>query len=237
MPCLTPRAPLASRSRRSVGARALKQAIEARRFGRLCLCSAYVKWHRSAEYYQGWKGTLAIDGGGAVINQSIHAIDLLQWLVGMPAEVFAWKTRRVHLSIEAEDTACASLRFADGALGSFEATTAAYPGWERRIEICGEFGSAAIEDDRIVHWDFREARPEDAKWLALGAGSAASGAGAPDQISIAGHQRQIEDMVLALRGDTPLVIDGDQARNAVALVRAIYESAERGVAVKPAPAR
>ena len=224
-------------ARFSVGARALKQAIEAGRFGRLCLCSAYVKWHRSAEYYQGWKGTLAIDGGGAVINQSIHAVDLLQWLVGMPAEVFAWKTRCVHLAIEAEDTACASLRFADGALGSIEATTAAYPGWERRIEICGEFGSAAIEDDRIVRWDFRDARPEDEKWLALGAGSAASGAGAPDQISIAGHQRQIEDMVLALRSDTPLLIDGDQARNAVALVRAIYESAERGVAVKPAAAK
>ena len=225
-------------ARFSVGARALKEAIDAGRFGRLCLCSAYVKWHRSAEYYHGWKGTLAIDGGGAVINQSIHAIDLLQWLVGMPAEVFAWKTRRVHLAIEAEDTACASLRFADGALGSLEATTAAYPGWERRIEICGEFGSAAIEDDRIVHWDFRDARPEDARWLALGAGEgAASGAGAPDQISIAGHQRQIEDMVLALRGDTSLLIDGDQARNAVALVRAIYESAERGVPVKPAAAR
>ncbi len=224
-------------ARFSVGARALKQAIEAGRFGRLCLCSAYVKWHRSAEYYHGWKGTLAIDGGGAVINQSIHAVDLLQWLVGMPAEVFAWKTRRVHLGIEAEDTACASLRFADGALGSLEATTAAYPGWERRIEICGEFGSAAIEDDRIVRWDFREARPEDEKWLTQGAGSAASGAGAPDQISIAGHQRQIEDMVRALRGDTPLLIDGDQARNAVALVRAIYESAERGVPVKPAVAK
>jgi predicted dehydrogenase len=224
-------------ARFSVGARALKQAIEAGRFGRLCLCSAYVKWHRSAEYYHGWKGTLAIDGGGAVINQSIHAIDLLQWLVGMPAEVFAWKTRRVHLGIEAEDTACASLRFADGALGTIEATTAAYPGWERRIEICGEFGSAAIEDDRIVRWDFRDALPEDDKWLALGAGSAASGAGAPDQISIAGHQRQIEDMVLALRGDTSLLIDGEQARNAVALVRAIYESAERGVPVKPAAAK
>ena len=224
-------------ARFSVGARALKQAIEAGRFGRLCLCSAYVKWHRSAEYYHGWKGSLAIDGGGAVINQSIHAVDLLQWLVGMPAEVFAWKTRRVHLGIEAEDTACASLRFANGALGSLEATTAAYPGWERRIEICGEFGSAAIEDDRIVRWDFRDAQPEDEKWLALGAGSAASGAGAPDQISIAGHQRQIEDMVLALRGDTSLLIDGDQARNAVALVRAIYESAERGVPVKPAAAK
>ena len=220
-------------ARFSAGARAVKEAIDAGRFGRLCLCSAYVKWHRTAQYYSGWKGTLALDGGGAVINQAIHAVDLLQWLAGMPAEVFAWKTRRVHLGIEAEDTACAALKFASGALGTIEATTAAYPGWERRIEICGELGSAAIEDDRIVRWDFRDERPEDAELRARGASAGAgSGAAAPDQISFEGHQKQIEDMVLALRGNTPLLVDGRQARNTVALVRAIYESAESGVVVK-----
>jgi UDP-N-acetyl-2-amino-2-deoxyglucuronate dehydrogenase len=228
-------------ARFSAGACAVKDAIDAGRFGRLCLCSAYVKWQRTAQYYSGWKGTLALDGGGALINQAIHAVDLLQWLAGMPVEVFAWKTRRVHLGIEAEDTACAALKFASGALGTIEATTAAYPGWERRIEICGEAGSVAIEDDRIVRWDFRDARPEDAELRALGAlGACAgggSGAGAPDQISFAGHQKQIEDMVLALRGNTPLLIDGRQARNTVALVRAIYESAESGAAVKLAAAR
>lgn len=219
-------------ARFSIGARAVKQAIDCGRFGRLCLCSAYVKWHRAPAYYTGWKGTLAIDGGGALMNQAIHAVDLLQWFAGMPTEVFAWKTRRVHLGIEAEDTACATFRFADGALGTLEASTAVYPGWERRIEICGEFGSAAIEDDRIVRWDFRETRPEDAQWLALSAGDdSASGAGAPDQISIAGHQQQIENLVHALRDETGLLIDGGQARNAVALVRALYESAERGVPV------
>jgi len=220
-------------ARFSAGARALKAAIDAGRFGRLALCSAYVKWHRTAQYYSGWKGTLALDGGGALMNQAIHAVDLLQWLAGMPEEVFAFKTRRVHLGIEAEDTASATLRFASGALGAIEATTAAYPGWERRIEICGEFGSAAIEDERIVRWDFLESRPEDAELRALGAGEvSASGAGSPDQISFAGHQKQIEDMVLALRGNTPLLIDGRQARNTVALVRALYESAERGLAVR-----
>jgi predicted dehydrogenase len=220
-------------ARFSAGARAVKEAIDAGRFGRLCLCSAYVKWHRTAAYYNGWKGTLALDGGGAVMNQAIHAVDLLQWFAGMPAEVFAWKTRRVHLEIEAEDTACATLKFASGALGTLEATTAAYPGWERRIEICGELGSAAIEDERIVRWEFRDARDEDAQLRALGAGEAtASGAGAPDQISFAGHQRQIEDMVLALRANTPLLIDGRQARNTVALVCALYESAARGLPVK-----
>jgi len=216
------------------GARALKSAIENGRFGRLCLCSAYIKWHRSAQYYSGWKGTLAIDGGGAVINQSIHAIDLLQWLVGMPAEVFAWKTRRVHLAIEAEDTACATLRFPDGAMGSIEATTAAWPGWERRIEICGEFGSVALEDEKVVRWEFREARPEDVEILAEAArNTAKTGAGTSNIIGFEGHQRQIEQMVIALRNGTPMPIGGKAARNAVALVRAVYESAERGVPVRP----
>lgn len=211
------------------GARALKAAIEAGRFGRLCLCSAYIKWHRSAQYYTGWKGTLGIDGGGAVINQSIHALDLLQWLVGMPAEIFAWKTRRVHLEIEAEDTACATLRFPDGAMGSIEATTAAWPGWERRIEICGEFGSVALEDEKVVRWDFREARPEDAEICAKAAeNTARTGAGASNIIGFEGHQRQIEQMVIALRSGAPMPIGGRSARNSVALVRALYESAERG---------
>jgi len=216
-------------ARLSRGAVALKQAIDAGRFGRLSLCSAYIKWHRSAAYYTGWKGTLQMDGGGAVMNQAIHAIDLLQWLAGMPSEIFAWKTRRVHLDIEAEDTACAALRFASGALGTIEATTAAYPGWERRIEICGEFGCAAIEDDRIVRWDFRDPTPADAALLGSpDNASSASGAGAPDQINFAGHQRQIEDMVLSLRNENPLLIDGAQARNTVVLVRALYASAESG---------
>ncbi len=220
-------------ARLSRGAAALKQAIDAGRFGRLSLCSAYIKWHRSEAYYTGWKGTLKMDGGGAVMNQAIHAVDLLQWLVGMPTDVFAFKTRRVHLGIEAEDTACATLRFGCGALGTIEATTAAYPGWERRIEICGEFGCAAIEDDRIVRWDFRHPTPADDALLgAPDNASSGSGAGAPDQINFDGHLRQIEDMVLSLRNGTPLLIDGAQARNTVALVRAIYASAESGSQVK-----
>lgn len=215
------------------GARLLKSALEAGRFGRLCLCSAYIKWHRGAQYYSGWKGSLALDGGGAVINQSIHAIDLLQWLAGMPAEIFAWKTRRVHLGIEAEDTACAALRFPDGALGAIEATTAAYPGWERRIEICGELGSVALEDEKVVRWEFRDKRPEDDEILAQAAQkTAATGAGASNIIGFEGHQRQIEQMVIALRDGTPMPIGGDQARNPVALVRALYESAERGAPVR-----
>ena len=219
-------------ARFSAGAQAVRKAVEAGRFGRLVLCSAYVKWHRSVEYYTGWKGSLALDGGGAVMNQSIHAVDLLQWFVGMPSDVFARKTRCVHGGIEAEDTAVASFRFPNGALGALEATTAAWPGWERRIEICGEDGSAIIEDDRIVRWEFRVPLPEDAVLSTpSGTGGAASGAGAPDQIGFEGHRIQIVEMIRSLREGTPLSVDGAQARNAVALISAIYDSAERGVPV------
>lgn len=210
------------------GVQRLKAALDGGRFGRLSLCSAAVKWHRSAEYYQGWKGTLALDGGGALMNQAIHAVDLLQYLAGMPTDVFGWKTRCVHQGIEAEDTVSASLRFAHGALGSIEATTAAWPGWARRIEICGEFGSASLEDEIIAHWEFRDARPEDAEVLSLP--KAPAGAHTP-QIGFTGHQRQIEDLVQALRSGGPLQVDGAAARNAVALVCAVYQSAQSGLPV------
>jgi len=219
-------------ARFSSGARALRAAVDAGRFGRLALCSAYVKWHRSAAYYTGWKGTLDLDGGGAVMNQAIHALDLLQWLAGMPTEVFAWSARRVHTGIEAEDTACAAFRFAHGGLGVLEATTAAYPGWGRRLELCGEFGSAAIEDDRIVRWDFREALPGDAGLLAAAAGPGLSGAGDPAQLGSLGHQLQLEEVVGALRGRAPLSVTGRDARHAVALIAGIYQSARSGMPVK-----
>lgn len=215
------------------GAQAVRAALDAGRFGRLCLCSAYVKWHRSVDYYRGWKGTLALDGGGAVMNQAIHALDLLQWFAGMPTDVFAWTTRRVHVAIEAEDTACATFKFANGALGVLEATTAAYPGWERRIEVCGERGSVAIEDDRIVRWDFAQPDPEDAALVAQSsqAGSA-SGAGAPNQINMDGHRKQIEELVDAIRTGAALTIDATQARNTVALVRGVYASAQEGKPIR-----
>jgi UDP-N-acetyl-2-amino-2-deoxyglucuronate dehydrogenase len=214
------------------GARTIKAAIDAGRFGRLVLASAYVKWHRSKEYYTGWKGSLKLDGGGALINQAIHGIDLLQWFAGMPAEVFCWKTRRVYEHIEAEDTASAALKYPGGALGTIEATTAAWPGWQRRIEICGEKGSAMLEDDHISHWDFRDTQPgDDAIRAKKIDAKMRSGAGAPGEISFEGHRRQIQDLIDAVRENRPVAIDGHEARKAVALIRGLYASAERGAPV------
>jgi UDP-N-acetyl-2-amino-2-deoxyglucuronate dehydrogenase len=215
------------------GARTLKAAVDAGRFGRLVLASAYVKWHRSREYYTGWKGTRALDGGGACMNQAIHAIDLLQWFAGLPAEIFGWTTRRVHTAIEVEDTASATLRFASGALGTIEASTALWPGWQRRIEICGETGSVMLEDDHLARWEFRETQPGDDAIRATKLDPAMrSGAGSPGSISHDGHRRQIQDLVDALRDHRPTAIAGHEARNAVALIRALYASAERGTPVK-----
>lgn len=209
------------------GARTLKAAIDAGRFGRLVLASAYVKWHRGPGYYTGWKGTLKLDGGGALINQAIHAIDLLQWFAGLPSEVFCWTTRRVYSHIEAEDTASATLRFPQGALGSIEACTAGWPGWERRIEIVGETGSARLEDDRLDKWEFRDAAPGDEAIRAARLDpTMKSGAGAANAITHHGHLRQIQDLIDALRESRPVAVDGHEARKAVALIRALYRSAE-----------
>ncbi|MBV8037232.1 Gfo/Idh/MocA family oxidoreductase [Roseateles sp.] len=220
-------------ARYGAGARLVKQTLDSGRLGRLSLASAYVKWHRKPEYYRGWKGTLALDGGGAVMNQAIHAVNLLHWFAGMPTEVHGRTTRVVHQGIEAEDTACASFRFPSGALGVLEATTAAFPGWERRIELCGEFGSIALEDDRIVRWDFANEQPDDEAIRARAAQQqAASGAGAPDQINFDGHQRQIVEMADAIRSGVPLPTPVEEARNTVALVCALYESARTGLPVQ-----
>jgi predicted dehydrogenase len=150
----------------------------------------------------------------------------------MPAEVFAWTTRRVHTGIEVEDTACAALKFAGGALGAFEASTALWPGWSRRHELCGEHGSIVLEDDRIARWEFREPRPEDEAIRAAGqAGNLGSGASNPGGIGIEGHRRQLQDFVDAIREGRPHALDGREGRKAVAFVDAIYRSAARGVPV------
>jgi UDP-N-acetyl-2-amino-2-deoxyglucuronate dehydrogenase len=212
------------------GARRVKEALDAGRFGRLVLASAYVKWHRSPEYYETpWKGRWDLDGGGALMNQAIHGVDLLQWFAGLPTEVSAFMTRRVHLGIEADDTTVANLKFPGGALGTIEATTATWPGWSRRIELCGEYGAVCLEEDQIVRWEFAREEPEDdALRAAPRDGSLGSGAGAASGISIAGHLAQIQDFVAAVHDDRAPAIDAEEARKAVALIHAIYESAKSG---------
>lgn len=222
-------------SRFGRGAQTLKKAIDAGRFGQLTLCDAYIKWWRTQAYYDdgAWRGTWDLDGGGALMNQGIHAVDLLQYLVGMPSEVSAYTSRLAHQKIEVEDTAVAALKFPCGALGVIEAATSAWPGFLKRIEISGEHGSAILEDDRLVFWKFSKEEPEDEKIRAAGQEISSVGGGAsdPKAISVEGHRAQIQDLVGAIRENRPQAISGEEARKSVALILAIYQAAKTGVRV------
>jgi predicted dehydrogenase len=218
------------------GAQALKRAVEQGRFGRLTLCSAYVKWWRTDAYYRSgqWRGTWELDGGGALMNQGIHAVDLLLWLTGMPTSVTAHAATLAH-AIDVEDTIVAGLTFAHGALGSIECSTSCAPGSARRIEISGTRGSATLEDDRITRWDFDAPRPEDdsikhaARDSGIGGGSSD-----PKAIGIEGHRRVIEAMTHAVRSGTPPAIDGVEGRRSVSVIEAIYRAGRTHRAESPA---
>jgi predicted dehydrogenase len=217
-------------SRFGTGARKVKEAIEKGRLGRLTLCSAYVKWWRDNEYYAtgGWHGTKALDGGGALINQAIHGVDLLQWLVGMPVKVSAFSGALVH-SIEVEDTLVANLQFASGALGSIEAATSCKPGAAKRIEISGDKGTIVLEDDRIMTWEFDDEHPDD-EAIRKGEHSLEmiSGFADPKAITSEGHRLQVGDLVAAIRENRQPSVSGFEGRNAVQIIEAIYQSAETG---------
>jgi predicted dehydrogenase len=222
-------------SRFGRGAQVLKAAIEQGRFGRLTLCSAYIKWWRAQSYYESsnWKGTWKLDGGGALMNQGIHAVDLLQWLAGLPEQVSAFYGTLAHPGVEAEDTLAAALKFPNGALGVIEAATSCYPGDDLRIEIRGDKGSATLVQDRITRWDFAEAKPEDDE-IRRGdqSGQIGGGTADPKAISTEGHRRLVADLVGAIREKRPPMIPGSDARKAVSLVLACYEAARTGRAVR-----
>jgi UDP-N-acetyl-2-amino-2-deoxyglucuronate dehydrogenase len=137
--------------------RRFKQWVDEGALGNPLLVDARVKWHRHADYYRNskWRGTFALDCGGALMNQGVHTVDLLLWLLGDIARVQARTATMLH-AIETEDTAVAALEFAIGAIGTLQATTAAYPGYPRRLEITGSLGTVVLEHDRIVAADFRD---------------------------------------------------------------------------------
>ncbi|MEM1201496.1 MAG: Gfo/Idh/MocA family oxidoreductase [Pseudomonadota bacterium] len=213
----------------------LKAAVEDGRFGRINLADAYVKWWRTQDYYDSgaWRGTWALDGGGALMNQSIHTIDLLLHVMGDAKSVRAETRLVAHEGIEVEDTAVAMLEFATGALGVIQGTTASWSadGHPAEVQITGSDGSAFLSDDKFRVWEFREAREDDARILrefALGAGAEGAGAADPSSIDFRWHQRNLEDVVSALREGRPSLVNGPEARRSVALIEAIYQSASAG---------
>ncbi len=214
----------------------LKDAIRQGRFGKLTLANAYVKWYRTQEYYDSgqWRGTWDLDGGGALMNQAIHNVDLLQWMMGPVVEISAFVATLTHERIEVEDTAVANLRFANGALGTIEATTSAWPGSLKRTEIYGEHGSAIIEDADICKWEFAESTPADTKILESfqNKNTTTGGADDPSALDVSGHVAQFENILSAIHDNQPLMVDGHEARKSVEIIDAIYRSAKTGQIVK-----
>jgi predicted dehydrogenase len=214
----------------------MKQAIDAGRFGKVTMGDAYVKWYRSQAYYDSgaWRGTWALDGGGALMNQAIHSVDLLVWLMGDVAEISAMTATLTHERIEVEDIVVANLKFKSGALGVIEATTTAYPGALKRIEICGSHGSAVLEEEDIKMWQFAEEASEDADIRRRMEGRTKSGGGAadPSAISHHGHTQVFEDFITAIHEGRAPCVDGHQGRRSVEVIRAIYDSAKSRAIVK-----
>ncbi|MBV9786718.1 MAG: Gfo/Idh/MocA family oxidoreductase [Chloroflexi bacterium] len=225
----------------------VRTAVEQGQLGRMTVGTAQVRWWRSQAYYDSgaWRGTWELDGGGALMNQSIHTIDLLQWLMGPVVEVSAYTGLLAHQQIEVEDTAVAVVRFASGALGLIQGTTAAYPGLTARLEVHGDRGSAIIDNDELVYFHRADASDANADYGAAGGGNqaadvlkqaAASPAGAaagsdPASLSMA-HRAQIRDFIQAIRDDREPLVTIEEGRKPVEIILAIYESARTGRPVK-----
>jgi UDP-N-acetyl-2-amino-2-deoxyglucuronate dehydrogenase len=205
-----------------------KALIDQQRLGTPVLASVRVKWHRDAEYYAAsrWRGTWALDGGGALMNQGIHGVDALLWLFGGVERVMAIAGTRLH-HIEVEDTAVAVLRFASGALGVIEASTAVFPGYPRRLELTGALGTLILEGDDLVAVDLHGQADATSRRPASPSAAATS----PVVSDATAHQRVIVDFIEAIRQHREPACNGREARRSVALVEAIYESARIGTSL------
>jgi predicted dehydrogenase len=207
----------------------LNKAIAAGRLGKLLQVDCYVKWFRSAEYYsRPIKGSWATEGGGALINQAIHGIDIIRWLAGPVTEVSGmWQLGALH-KIESEDVVNAVMRFANGATGVLQASTAFWPGYTERTEFHGTKGSAIISGDKLTSWDVQD----DAGEPAPVAKDVASGASDPMAISLEPFERQFRDFGEAIeKGRKPLVA-GEEGLQALEIVDAVYRSCRSGDKVR-----
>ncbi len=215
---------------------ALKRAVVEGRFGRLTLGETTCKWWRPQSYYDegGWKGTQALDGGGALMNQAIHNVDLLCWMMGPVTHISGFTATLAHERIEVEDTAVACLRFANGALGVIQATTSVHPGLPKTIAVHGDHGSVVIEQDDILRWELTPSTDldEQVRHRFAQKTGVSGGSSNPAAISHEGHARQLRDFVEAIQLKRPPLVDGAEGRKAVEVILAIYRAAASGQTVK-----
>jgi predicted dehydrogenase len=208
---------------------AMKQAIQAGRFGRLLHADAYMKWFRTTEYYHSdpWRSSRQ-SGAGVTVQHAFHYIDLLQYLAGPVARVQAWMSNLNHPSVELEDTLLARIKYSGGADGVVQASTALWPGTDVRIEINGTDGTAIMSGEKMVTWKFRQEVPEDEQMRRVGDEKQTTAAGGPADFGFADHQVVIQDMIDAVRENREVVIPVSSVRPTVELVLAMYQSAARG---------
>lgn len=205
----------------------LKDTIEKGRFGTITFSGVYVPWWRNDSYYaDNWHGTKTLDGGGALMNQSIHMIDLLQYLMGPIQDIKSFIAREGHPEIEVEDIGVASCRFKNGALGLIYGTTASFPGQHRKLEISGTKGTVQMIEDSITVWQFADHQKHDEQVLEK-YGKIAGGGGVsdPGAIAYSGHKMNIEDFLMAIDNKKPFAIDGEEAKKSVSIIHRIYENA------------
>jgi len=213
---------------------AFKQACEKQRFGRPTSASCYIKWFRDQAYYDSadWRGTWALDGGGALMNQGIHSIDALLHLAGPVKSVQAMTACLAHERIEVEDIGIAMLEFENGARGVIEGSTCTWSGsgHPARIQLSGTEGSVFLADESFEVWDFKNALPEDAgvHETLMSGGKGGLGANDPKAINFLQHQRNFEEVVSAIRDGRVPCVSAVEARKSVELIEAIYQSAAAG---------
>ncbi len=212
----------------------IRKAISSGRLGTITCASAFVPFWRSEAYYEdSWRGTWALDGGAALMNQSIHMIDALCDLMPPVESVQAFCATQGHPQIEAEDTATAAIRYSNGALGMIYGTTASYPGQFRRLEITGTRGTIVTVEDSLSVWQFADEEPEDdtlrQTYQQIDGGGGASD---PAAINYQNHTRNFQAFLDALEGDRSSWISGEEARRSVQVILAIYQSAKEGRLVK-----
>jgi len=221
------------------------QAAAAGRFGDLAVAASAVPWWRDDAYYGPgrWQGTLALDGGGALMNQSIHGVDALQWIAGatMPGlapetnpveSVVAFTAVKAHdpAQLEVEDTCVAALKLKNGGLGQLLAATSLYPGQLRRFTFGGRGGTVEIEEEQLITWQFRDALPDDdaTRDRFGGASSTSGGAADPMAIDYSCHTRNFKSFFDAVAAGRKPSLDGREGRKAVAIIEACYKSARTG---------
>ena len=203
----------------------VKQTIKSGKLGKMILGDAYLKYYRSQEYYDSgdWRGTWELDGGGALMNQGVHMVDILHWIMG-PVETIYAQADHLARNIEVEDTACAVIKWKSGAFGVLEGTTSVTPGMHHRLEFHGELGSILVDGENIAKW----AVPGEEEVPGQQGRESDSTASDPKAIATEGHRIQIQDLCRAIIEDREPMITGEEARKAVEVILGVYESARTG---------